>query len=376
MGTQSKPAAGKLKLFLGYAAGVGKTYKMLEEAQTLRRTGHDVVIGYFEPHNRAATLAKTEGLDIIPRRQITHEGTTYEELDTEAVLRRNPEICVVDELVHANARGSERRNRWEDVLHLLDRGVSVYTTLDIQSLEGLREQIEQISGVRIADTVPDWVVARADEVVMVDVTPRALLHRLERGVVFEGAAAERASHAMFRESTLVALRELALRQTAHEVEMRHIAPAEARSAAGAQITSERILAIVTDHPSTAMVIRRAKRVADMLRTDCLAVYVQEAGSPVVSDTAQKLLNLARQLQVDTRVITGKNLAETAVGFARAHRISQIFVTRANYRGWDRAGRHNFIHNVVHSARDMQVTIVADRHSRDQERTDLSDSRTA
>src|ERR1051325_957725 len=211
---------GKLKIFMGYAAGVGKTFKMLEEAQDLKAQGVDVAIGYFEPHGRKDTIAKTEGLEIIPRKKIEYRGTVFEEMDRETILERRPQVCVVDEYPHTNVPGSDRAKRWEDVEVLLDAGINVLTTMNIQHLESLNDQVWQIAGIRVRETIPDWVVQHADEVVMVDLTPRALLHRLERGVVYGREKAEKALQNFFRESTLVALRELALRQAAHEVEHR------------------------------------------------------------------------------------------------------------------------------------------------------------
>ena len=211
---------GKLKVFMGYAAGVGKTYKMLEEAQELRATSVDIVVGYFEPHARKDTIAKTEGLEIIPRRTVSYRESVFEEMDTASILARHPSVCVVDEFPHTNVPGSERLKRWEDVEVLLAAGIDVLTTMNIQHLESLNDQIWQISGVRVRETIPDWVVQQADEVVMVDLTPRALLNRLQRGVVYSRDKADLALKNFFREQTLVALRELALRQAAHEVEHR------------------------------------------------------------------------------------------------------------------------------------------------------------
>src|SRR5579864_3083703 len=213
-------ARGKLKIFMGYAAGVGKTYSMLQEAQRLKASGADIVIGYFEPHGRPETIARTEGLELVPRKRMDYRGSLFEEMDTEAILRRSPRVCVVDEFPHTNVPGCERAKRWEDVDLLLAHGMDVLTTMNIQHLESLNDQVFSISGIRVRETIPDWVVQQADEIVMVDVTPRALLHRIQRGVVYDKAKAERALENFFRESTLVTLRELALRQTAHEVERR------------------------------------------------------------------------------------------------------------------------------------------------------------
>src|SRR5262245_44881275 len=248
---------GKLKILMGYAAGVGKTYRMLEEAQRLKREGVDVVVGYFEPHGRSETIAKAEGLEIVPRKVIAYRGSSFEEMDTATILARRPQVCAVDEFPHTNIPGSDHVKRWEDVQVLLDSGIDVLTTMNIQHLESLNDQVWQMTGIRVRETIPDWVVRRADEVVMIDLTPRALLHRLESGVVYGREKAERALQNFFRESTLVALRELALREAAHEVEHRSTmdgAPAAAMSAPARK--RHKILVFVTADPKTAMVIRR------------------------------------------------------------------------------------------------------------------------
>src|SRR6201997_3225286 len=198
--------SGKLKIYLGYAAGVGKTYQMLEEAQALKARGVDVIIGYFEPHGRKDTIAKTEGLEMIPRKIVSYRETAFEEMDTEAILARHPEVCLVDEFPHTNVPGSERAKRWEDVQVLAEAGISVLTTMNVQHLESLNDQICHITGVRVRETIPDWVVQQADEVVMTDVTPRALLHRLERGVVYAPDKARQALENFFTETNLTALR--------------------------------------------------------------------------------------------------------------------------------------------------------------------------
>src|SRR5215813_2794443 len=216
----SHPQRGKLKIFMGCAAGVGKTYKMLEEAQELKSSGVDVVIGYFEPHGRAETIAKTEGLEIIPRKVVEYRGSVFEEMDTDAIFARHPAVCLVDEFPHTNVPGSARSKRWEDVHILLDAGIDVLTTMNVQHLESLNDQICHSTGVRVRETIPDWVLKQADEVVMVDLTPRALLNRLERGVVYPPERAQQALQDFFKESTLVALRELAMRQAAYSVEAR------------------------------------------------------------------------------------------------------------------------------------------------------------
>ncbi len=216
---------GRLKVYLGYAAGVGKTYQMLADAQELAHTGADVVVGYFESHGRSDTILKAQGLEVIPRRQIEYRGAIFEEMDVDAILRREPRVCLVDELAHTNVPGSGREKRWEDVLALLEHGIDVFTTVNIQHVESLNDQVWNLTGIRVRETVPDWVIKEAAEVVMVDATPQALINRLLRGAVYAPEKARRALENFFRESTLVALREMALRETAHEVEVRHVTPA-------------------------------------------------------------------------------------------------------------------------------------------------------
>ncbi|PYR98489.1 MAG: histidine kinase, partial [Acidobacteria bacterium] len=291
--SQPQPARrGRLKVFLSYAAGAGKTYRMLDEAHELKKKGVDIVVGYFEPHGRKDTIEKIEGLEVIPRRKMEYRGASFEEMDTEAILKRAPKVCAVDEFPHTNVPGSERAKRWEDVVVLLDAGIDVLTTMNLQHLESLNDQILQISGIRVRETVPDWVLKQAEEVVMVDVTPEALINRLRRGVVYETEKANRALENFFKEQTLVALRELALRQAAHEVEVRQ----------EEQRPTERILVHMTGDPSTAMLIRRGRRMADYLRAECFAVYISTTGDlsnlpPAERESVERHLNFARNLHL-------------------------------------------------------------------------------
>jgi two-component system sensor histidine kinase KdpD len=344
---------GRLKIFLSYAAGAGKTYRMLEEAQELMKKGIDIVVGYFEPHGRKDTIAKTEGLEIIPRRRLEHRGATFEEMDTDAILQRAPQVCAVDEFPHTNVPGSERAKRWEDVMVLLDAGIDILTTMNLQHLESLNDEVRQIAGIRVRETVPDWVIKQANEVVMVDVTPEALLNRLRRGVVYAPDKAERALQNFFKEQTLTALRELALRQAAHEVDIR----LEDHRA------TERILIHITSDPATSMLLRRGKRVADYLRADCFAIYVSPRGdlSELSSrdlESVQKHLNFSRNLHIETRILHGQNPASTLVDFDNRQQVTQIFLTLSRRPSLAIAG--NPISQVLRLARDIQVTVVAER----------------
>ncbi len=346
---------GKLKIFMGYAAGVGKTYKMLEEAQELKSKGVDVVIGYFEPHGRQDTIAKIEGLEIVPRKQVAYRDSIFEEMDAGAILARHPQVAVVDEFPHTNVPGSERAKRWEDVQMLRDAGIDILTTMNIQHLESLNDQVWQLTGIRVRETIPDWVVQQADEVVMIDLTPRALLHRLERGVVYSREKAERAMQNFFRESTLVALRELALRQAAHEVEHRAGDRAQPES-----LKLHRILVHVTADPKTAMVIRRAKRVSDFLGAECFAVSVLCPEDLAERDALDRHLNFARNLHIETRIVEGEEVAPALIDFARRNRITQIFLARPADRKWFPSLARNLVQQVAALAKDMQIVIVSER----------------
>ncbi len=359
----SQARRGRLKVYLGYAAGVGKTYRMLVEAQELRRQGVDLAIGYFEPHGRQETIARTEGLEVVPRRVLTYGGSQFEEMDTEAVLRRRPAVAIVDEFAHTNVPGSERLKRWEDVRVLLDAGIDVLTTMNVQHLESLNDQVWHTTGIRVRETIPDWVVDEADEVVLVDLTPRALRNRLERGVVYGQEKARRAMENFFTETNLTALREMALRHTAHEVEERldtDAAPGGADPAGEDRPAgrTERILICLTGRPSSAILLRRGKRVADYLRAECLALFVASGAGD--RNSVERHMSFARNLRIETHIVEDADVPRAIAEFARARRITQIFVGRTAPRPWWKRFRETTVQQVVRQARDMQITIVAER----------------
>jgi len=367
----------KLKVYLGYAAGVGKTFQMLADAQAAVQRGLDVVIAYFEPHARPDTIAQAEGLEMLPPRQIEYRNRVFKEMDTDATLRRKPDIALVDELAHTNVPGSERSKRWEDVQVLLEAGIEVWTTMNVQHLESLYDQIWQVTGIQVRETVPDWVVRRAAEIVAVDVTPDALLNRLKRGAIYKPEVIEKALSGFFKTSNLGALREMTLRQAAHEVDLRQTAydetsDAELSTAPPQDVlgdaSKERILIVVTAAPSTAMLIRRGRRVADYLHADCIALFVHR--TPNVTElpaeerhTLEKHLRFARSLQMETRVVAGIDIARTVVEFARSHQVTQVFVAPSRGGLRERLLGRNFVENIVRLAEDLQVTVVADRSRR-------------
>jgi two-component system sensor histidine kinase KdpD len=301
----------------------------------------------------------------VPTRTVEYRGSTFPEMDTEAVLARRPAVAVVDEFPHTNVPGSVRAKRWEDVHVLLDAGIDVLTTMNIQHLESLNDQIWRSTGVRVRETVPDWVLTQADEVVMVDLAPRALLNRLARGVVYPADRARAAMQHFFKESTLVALRELAMRQTAHALESRHGEDEPADAGPVPPQAAERIVLLIEPHPGSAVLIRRGRRVADYLQADCFAAYVdsprrRDALDATARDALERQLNFARGLHIETRVLTGDDVAATLVDFARINRATQIFVLRHRTRGLASLRRRGLVQRIVSLATDMQVTIVADR----------------
>jgi two-component system, OmpR family, sensor histidine kinase KdpD len=372
---------GRLTIFLGYAAGVGKTYQMLEDAQRLKARQADIVIGYFEPHARKDTIALTEGLEIIPRRKIEYRGAVFQEMDTAAILARRPQVCVVDEFPHSNVPGSERPKRWEDVEVLLDAGIDVLTTMNIQHLESLNDHVWQLTGIKMQETIPDWVVQQAEEVVMVDLTPRALINRLERGAVYPPEKIRSALDNFFRESTLVALREMALRQTAFEVEIRQVETRQSELTESTESqdlvadtiaarkdghkSREKILIHITADANTAMLVRRGKRMAGYLQSECFAVAVHNHADlsdlPAKDREAiERHLNFARNMHIETRLLEGANVAETLVDFARLNGITQIYINRPRQSSWKRLGSWGLVDDILRLAGDMRITIVAER----------------
>jgi two-component system sensor histidine kinase KdpD len=272
---------GRYKVFLGMAAGVGKTYRMLQEGQAEAEAGRDVVIGYLESHGRAQTLAQGEGLEVVPRRRVKYREAVLEEMDLAQILKRDPELCLIDELAHSNAPGLEHQKRYEDINDVLAAGIDVFSTVNVQHLESLNDQIAELTGTRVRETVPDAVLGSADDVVLIDITPESLIDRLRAGKVYPGERVEAALSNFFKVENLSALREVALRQVAEEVEAKRI-PAEAVSrareerlidSAAPQAIGERLLALVTPRPESQRVVRRAWRSAQRLGAELDVLWV-------------------------------------------------------------------------------------------------------
>jgi magnesium transporter len=349
-----------LKIYLGYAAGVGKTYRMLEDAQELQARGTDVILGFLETQGRADVNERAKQFEAVPLLRVACRGSYAKEIDVAGILRRAPKACIVDDLAHTNAPGSERARRWQDVRVLLDNGIDILTTMNVQDLASLSDQILQITGLRVRETVPDWVFQQAEEVVMVDVTPRALLHRLERGAIYSPERARLESARLFQEPTLVALRELAIRQTAQALEARAAGKKELHES-----RVEKILVHVTADPTTAMLLRRARRVADYLHANCVALFVCQTRkfSDLPLGERQSLerhFRFAEDLHIEKAIVNGKNPANALVDYAHKNGATQIFIAPAveEQKRWFRG--LDFTDQVLYQALDLEVTVVAER----------------
>ncbi len=358
MRSEKKQQRGRLKIFMGFAAGVGKTYEMLNEANRRKQRGQDVVIGYAETHNRQGTIEQIGDLEIVPRKNIVYRGATFEEMDTDAIISRRPGWVLVDELAHTNVPGSSREKRWQDVEAILDAGINVETTVNVQHLESLNDTVHDITGIWVRETVPDRIVQEADEVKMVDITPRALLHRLERGDIYKQDKIEQALGNWFREGNLSALREIALREIAHEVDDEITAYRRDRHVDDPWATHDRIMVCITPTYPSLRLIRRGWRVAQRLKGDIVAVYVE---SRPCSETEQQVLRddflLAERLKVPTVTLQGDVAAEL-VRYARDNQITQMVLGHSSHSRWHELARGSIVNRVIRELRTIDILIVA------------------
>jgi two-component system, OmpR family, sensor histidine kinase KdpD len=370
---------GHLRVFLGMAAGVGKTYRMLLEGHAEQEAGRDVVIGLLETHGRADTAKLAEGLPIIPRRRVNYRGTMLEEMDLPAILTRAPELCLIDELAHTNAPGVEHQKRYDDVEDVLSAGIDVLSTLNVQHLESLNDQISELSGIRVRETIPDDLLGRADEIVLVDLTPEALLERLRAGKVYGPERIEAALNNFFRIENLSALREVALRQVAEEVGQKRLTTVEPVvssrdemvAAQAPQAVAERLLALVEPYPGAQRLVRRAWRSAQRLGTDLDLLWVRRPGKSL-SDDQERSLAALRQLAsvLGARLIVEESdaLPETIAEVARRQRSTYILMGRSRpARGLARL-RSPLPQRLMELLPGVDVRIVADRSRRSSEET--------
>jgi two-component system, OmpR family, sensor histidine kinase KdpD len=356
---------GKLKLYVGSAAGVGKTFRMLQEAHDLRRRGVDVVVGFVEPHSRKDTLAQIGDLEIVPRRTTDYRGVRLEEMDVDAIVARRPGVAIVDELAHTNVPGSPRGKRWEDVVALLDEGINVISALNVQHMESLNDVVAKTLGVTVRETVPDWVVALADQVVNVDISSEDLRTRLEEGKIYPPERVPAALMNFFTPENLATLRELALREVASSVDRAR--EEIVRREAGAPVKSptvDRIMvAMSSDVAGTATLLRKASRIAGRLSSDWYCVYVrtpEEHVAKIDSDVQRALvknIQLAQSMGADVQTVDGDDVVDTLLAFAREHGVSLIVVGQSRGSFWRYIRRGSVVRRLVNNPGGLGVLVV-------------------
>ncbi|HWK45918.1 MAG TPA: sensor histidine kinase KdpD [Stellaceae bacterium] len=353
---------GWFKIFLGAAPGVGKTYEMLRNAHAKLADGVDVVVGIVETHGRDETSALTDGLDIIPRLKIEYKGRVIEEMDLDALLARRPKLVLVDELAHTNAPGSRHPKRYLDVEELLAAGIDVYSTVNIQHLESLNDVVAQITRIRVRETIPDRVLDLANEIEVIDLTPEALIKRLHEGKVYVRDQAQRALKHYFSPGNLTALRELALRRTAQRVDDQMLSYMQAHAIEGPWAAGERILVCISDDPGSAGRIRYARRMADRLRAKWTALYVEGPRHYLLSekqrDKLAEQMRLAERLGAEAITISGRDLAEEILGFARAQNVTHIVIGKAERSRWFVLVRGSIVHKLIRHSGNISVHVIA------------------
>jgi len=360
--TAEKEGRGRLKIFLGAAPGVGKTYEMLQSAQAKRREGVDVVVGVVETHGRRETEALLKDLEIIPRREVEYNGHRLTEIDLDAILKRRPQLVLVDELAHTNAPGSRHPKRYLDVEELIAAGIDVHTTLNIQHVESLNDVVARITRIRVRETVPDSVLDQADDIEIVDIAPDDLIQRLHEGKVYVPHQAERAARHYFQPGNLTALRELALRRTAQRVDDQLLTHMQAHAIAGPWAAGDRILVCVSEHPATAGLIRYARRVADRVHAPWTAIYVETTRTQRLSDSERdrvsEHLRLAERLGASTITIPGHNIADEVVAYSEANNITQILIGKSDRPRWFEILHGSVVHELVRKAGSISVHVIS------------------
>jgi two-component system sensor histidine kinase KdpD len=355
---------GKLKIFVGAAPGVGKTYEMLQQAQSRRKDGYDVVVGVVETHGRKETEALLEGLEIVPRRILHYRGQALDEMDLDAILVRRPQIVLVDELAHTNAAGSRHPKRYLDVEEILSKGIDVYTTVNIQHIESLNDVVAQITHVRVRETLPDTIFNRADAVELIDITPDDLIQRLKDGKVYVPKQAERALQNFFSPANLTALREMALRRTADRVDEQLLLQMRAGAISGPWAAGERILVCVNEDVRAAGLVRHAKRISERLHAPFIALAIETRRSLQLSeqerDRVADTLRLAGTLGGDAVTIpsAGRTIADDIVDFAQSNNVTQILVGKSQRSRWFEMLYGSVVHDLVRKAGNISVHVVA------------------
>lgn len=360
---REEEASGKLKIFVGAAPGVGKTYEMLQSAHARRKAGIDVVVGFVETHGRAETEALVRGLEVIPRKRLEYRGQVVEEMDLDAVIARRPKIALVDELAHSNAPLCRHPKRYLDVEELLSHGIDVYTAVNVQHIESLNDVVAQITHVRVRETVPDSIFDRADAIELIDLTPDDLIQRLREGKVYVPKQAERALEHYFSPGNLTALRELALRRTAERVDEQLLTHMQANAIAGPWAAGERILVCVSEDPRAAGLVRYTKRLADRLHAPFTAISIETRRSLQLSDQERDrladTLRLAESLGGEALTIpaVGRRIADDVINFAQGNNVTQIVIGKSTRSRWFEMTRGSVVHDLVRRAGNISVHVI-------------------
>jgi len=357
---------GKLKIFLGYIAGVGKTYEMLQAAHLRKRDGIDVRIGYVETHGRIETEALVEGLEIIPRKLIDYQNVKIPEMDLDRILALRPELVLVDELAHTNAPGSRHLKRYQDVEELLDAGINVYTTLNVQHIESLNDVVAQITGVVIRETIPDRVIDEAAEIELVDLAPQELLQRLRDGKVYVPEMAARALEKFFNEGNLYALRELALRRAAERVDTQMLAYMQTRAIPGPWAAGDSLLVCIGPGPLSERLVRTARRQADRMNAPWTALYVETPSHHRLSkkgkEQVSKTLHLAETLGATTATVFGVNVANTAIDYARRHNATRIIIGKTLRPRWQEFVFGSVVDQLIHNSGTIDIYVISSQEN--------------
>ncbi len=348
---------GSLRIYLGAFAGIGKTYAMLNEAQRRRKYGEDVVVGFVETHRRPQTVAVLDGLEVISRKKVEYRGVIVEEMDVEAIIRRHPAVCLIDELAHTNAPGSEREKRYEDVELILDAGINVVSTLNVQHIESLNDTVESITGVKVRETIPDRIIDEADEVILIDLSPEAARARMEHGNIYPPEQAKAALQSFFRPQNLAALREIALRRTAQDVD-EDLDEYMREAARDAKEVDEHVLVYVDATPFSRTLIRRGWRLAQGLHADlCVAYLDREAGDAAQRELA-RTLELAEDLNARVQKLEGSDEASTLVAYVRATGVNHIVLAHRPRTGIRAALSSSFADRLMAAAPTVDVHLVS------------------
>ena len=355
----SEKTRGTFKLFLGYAPGVGKTYAMLSEGIRRHSRGEDVVIGILETHGRKAIIELAQKLEAVPRRKLEYKGTTFEEMDVDAIIARHPQVVLIDELAHTNVPGSKHRKRYEDVQEILAAKIDVISTLNIQHMESIAPTVHSITGITVRETVPDWVPLMATETVMVDLTPEALQNRLRRGDVYSPEKVEQALHNFFRSGNLNALRELALRQVAEHVDRSLESYMEAKDIEETWAVRERLAVCISSNPAAQYLIARGARMARRLDAQFYVIYVDTGNdsSPDRRKSLEANIQFAQDLNAEVIRVRGRNIADAVAGVVKEKHITQVIFGRSAVKGFHRLFYLSAVHRFLREAPSVDVHIV-------------------